>query len=308
MKLAKKIVKNEDGQVLVLFALLIVVLMGFAALVIDVGMVALQKTNLQNAADAAALAGAQDLPTVGTAKSTAVAFAGKNGLKATQNGVKKDGDTVTVTTPYKGESTEIEVVCTRNVQYSFARVLGFTDTDVTARAVAKKNPSWAGEALPFLNLDDDYKTDPKIVAWEKTGPGDFESLWPSEYHMFNLGKSDDHSKGYFTIDYSDGIMITKGTVATIKQEVGYIYEQHKPLYIFSLSSDVIKSGKYNSGLKNKDVIPLADLVLLQVTFDSYDGSGKTLYLTVTGVYDINKGVFPTDYLNADSNGTSRLVE
>ena len=139
MKLAKKIVKNEDGQVLVLFALLMVVLMGFAALVIDVGMVALQKSHLQNAADAAALAGAQDLPTAGTAKSTAVVFAGKNGLKATQNGVKKDGDTVTVTTPYSGDSTKIEVVCTRNVQYSFARVLGFTDTDVTARAVANKS-------------------------------------------------------------------------------------------------------------------------------------------------------------------------
>lgn len=309
-RFTRKLAKDEDGQVLILFALMLVVLMGFAALAIDIGIIAVQKSNLQNAADAAALAGAQDLPNVGTSISAAVNVAGLNGMKVTQNKVKKDGDTVAVTLL---DSTKIEVICTRNVQFTFARVLGFTDTDVTARAVAKKNPKWAGEALPFINLDDDYKKDPKIVAWEKTGPGDFESLWPgnnppSEYHDFNLGKNDDHSKGYFTVDYSDGITITKGTVATIKQEVGYIYEQNKPHYIFSLSSDVIKSKKYDSGLKNKDVIPLVDLVLLQVTFDSYDYTGKTLFLTVTGVYDISKGVYPTDYLNANSQGTSSLVE
>ena len=56
------------------------------------------------------------------------------------------------------------------------------------------------------------------------------------------------------MDFEDGITITKGTVATIKQEVGYIYEQKKPVYIFSLSSDVIKSGKYakTKYMKNKD--------------------------------------------------------
>lgn len=309
-RFTRKLAKDEDGQVLILFALMLVVLMGFAALAIDIGIIAVQKSNLQNAADAAALAGAQDLPNVGTSISAAVNVAGLNGMKVTQNKVKKDGDTVAVTLL---DSTKIEVICTRNVQFTFARVLGFTDTDVTARAVAKKNPKWAGEALPFINLDDDYKKDPKIVAWEKTGPGDFESLWsgnnpPSEYHMYNLGKNDDHSKGYFTVDYPDGITITKGTVADIKWEVGYIYGQNKPHYIFSLSSDVIKSKKYYSGLNNKDIIPLEDLVLLQVTFDSYDDTGKTLFLTVTGVYDINKGVYPVDYLNANNQGTSSLVE
>ena len=58
MKLLKKIVKHEDGQVLVIVALLMVVLVGFAALLIDVGAMYLTKTNMQNAADAAALAGA----------------------------------------------------------------------------------------------------------------------------------------------------------------------------------------------------------------------------------------------------------
>ncbi|MPN47604.1 hypothetical protein SDC9_195207 [bioreactor metagenome] len=61
-------------------------------------------------------------------------------------------------------------------------------------------------------------------------------------------------------------------------------------------------------MDNKDVIPLSDLVLLQVTFDSYDYSGKTLYLTKTKVFDINNGVFPTDYLNSGTKGKSSLID
>ncbi|MDD2497956.1 MAG: pilus assembly protein TadG-related protein [Desulfitobacteriaceae bacterium] len=128
-RLVKKIIRNEDGQALVLFALLLVVLMGFTALVIDVGKLRLTKTHMQNAADAAALAGAQDLPNESKAKSTAKNYAELNGVEKSKT---------TVTTSYKGDSKKIEVVCTKNVQYSFGRVLGFTSTDVSARAVANK--------------------------------------------------------------------------------------------------------------------------------------------------------------------------
>lgn len=287
--------KKESGQAMIIAALGMVVVLGFAALVIDIGAVSVERRNLQNIADSAALGGAADLPNASTADTTAVSIANASSVQS---------QTVT---PFEGDKTRIKVTVKANVTYTFARILGFTSTEVSASAVAQKNPKWSGEALPFLNLDDDYKTSNKIVAWEKTGPGDFESLWKDEYEPYNLGKNDDHSKGYFTVDYQNGIEITKGTVATIKQEVGYIYEQHKPLYIFSLSSDAIK--KYTDvKLKNNDVIPLSDLVLLQVTFDSYDYSGKTLFLTVTGVYDINNGVFPTDYLNDSSQGTPILVK
>ena len=56
--LFKKLRKEEDGQSLVMVALLFVVLLGFSALVIDVGMLYVTKAQLQNAADAGALAGA----------------------------------------------------------------------------------------------------------------------------------------------------------------------------------------------------------------------------------------------------------
>ena len=52
--------RQPRGQALVTMALALVALMGFGALAIDVGMMFLAKNELQNAADAAALAGAQE--------------------------------------------------------------------------------------------------------------------------------------------------------------------------------------------------------------------------------------------------------
>ncbi len=118
-------VKSEDGQALVLFALFMVVLMCAAALVIDFGNVAVVKSNLQNAVDAAALAGAQDLSDAHTAEDTAKSYAELNGVQASEITVEAD-------------STQIKVICTRTVPYTFAKVLGFQDTTVQATSVAQK--------------------------------------------------------------------------------------------------------------------------------------------------------------------------
>ena len=129
MNILIKTTKNEDGQVLVLMALFLVFLIGFVALVLDVGVVSLTKANLQNAADSAALAGAYDLPDTSIASSTAMYFAGLNGDGATET---------TVVSPYNGDPTKIQVTCKSTVAYTFASVFGFTTTDVTALAVAQK--------------------------------------------------------------------------------------------------------------------------------------------------------------------------
>ena len=73
-------VKNERGQAIVLTVLALVVLLGMAALVLDVGAWFHQKRHLQATADAAALAGAQLLPSnPGGAQTQAVSYGGKNG-------------------------------------------------------------------------------------------------------------------------------------------------------------------------------------------------------------------------------------
>jgi len=124
-----KLLKEESGQAMVIFVLVFAVLCGAAGLAIDVGRLTFEKSTLQNAADAAALAGVKDLPDTATANSTAIYYAGQNGVKASE---------ITTTAPYNGDSTEIEVVCTKTVSYTFAKVLGLTSKTVSARSVAQK--------------------------------------------------------------------------------------------------------------------------------------------------------------------------
>ena len=128
-KIFKKLL-TERGQSAVLFAMSLVTLMGFSALVIDVGRVYLTRTQLQNAADIAAIAAAYDLPSTSKAINTGRLYASMNGA---------DDAEITVAAPYNGDSEKVEVVCKKTVPYTFARVLGFSGREVSGRAVAARS-------------------------------------------------------------------------------------------------------------------------------------------------------------------------
>ena len=70
--------RRERGQILPIVALALVVMLGISAFAIDVGYAYYAKRQLQSATDAAALAGAQDLPSISTAKATAATYASAN--------------------------------------------------------------------------------------------------------------------------------------------------------------------------------------------------------------------------------------
>jgi hypothetical protein len=70
--------REERGQILPLVTLMFVVLFGISAFAVDVGYAYYAKRQLQSATDAAALAGAQDLPVTATAISTATTYAAAN--------------------------------------------------------------------------------------------------------------------------------------------------------------------------------------------------------------------------------------
>lgn len=93
--MVKKVVGEEKGSVMIMVVLALVVLIGFIGLVIDGGSLYLTKSRLQNAADAAALAGAQDLPTAGTAANVAVTYAGNNGMKPLTIDITNSGNQYT---------------------------------------------------------------------------------------------------------------------------------------------------------------------------------------------------------------------
>ncbi len=125
--------KSERGQAFVLAAVAMVMLMGMAALVLDVGNWFRDKRRLQGTVDAAALAGAQQLPTdAAGARAQALTYANKNGGDVA-------GADIIVTSQYMPNDT-IEVNGRRNDSGIFSKVIGFSGANITAHAKALVEP------------------------------------------------------------------------------------------------------------------------------------------------------------------------
>jgi len=125
--------KSERGQAFVLAAVAMVMCMGMAALVLDVGNWFRDKRRLQGAVDAAALAGAQSLPDDASgAQSQALSYANKNGGDVA-------GANIVITSQYQTNDT-ITVTGQRNDPGIFSRVIAIPGADITAKAAARVGP------------------------------------------------------------------------------------------------------------------------------------------------------------------------
>ena len=117
---------REHGQAMVLFALGLAGTLGLVGMSVDVGQIVYTRTQIQNAADAAALAGAQALPNGQQAQETAFSYVTKNGGTA-------GASTVQITQTY-GANDTVRVTASKGVNYTFLRVLGLRGTTVSATA------------------------------------------------------------------------------------------------------------------------------------------------------------------------------
>lgn len=334
--------KNESGQSMVLVALIITVLFGFGALAVDVGNMTYQKSLMQNAADAAALAGAQYLPIATNAKTEASKYIKeKNGLST---------DTVIVNTPYLDpitntfDNTKVEVIIKRTFQNSLAQVLSPTlkDSEFTVRAVAQGDSIWNGQSLPFLNMLEPT-TNNNLDIWDMIGPGVFESLHNTDVEFNN---------GSFTVTFADGITVKNGTMANgndeIKDNLAVMWDGYddlplseRKIYCFSLSPDVIKRGyvyvevsenkqnddgkRYLTGNRNNlgqgDTVKFSELVLLECLWVDYSIQDTKITLDFSSgvIYDLGNTVTSSGYTIAPTDlptgsfgysevGTVKLVE
>ena len=187
--------RYEKGQVLVTFLLVSVVLLGFSAIALDVGISYVEKAKLQNIADASAMAGAQEIENPGLAIYTALQYADENGfdikgsisqsLESPYEYHNEDLNmTIRVTTPYEGDVTKLEVVITSEINFSFAKVFGISKGTVGARAVAQygiaASVPWI---VPFVipqpiefNYDNTY-----VMRMYGGGPYPSGYTYPSDY-------------------------------------------------------------------------------------------------------------------------------
>jgi hypothetical protein len=132
--------RSERGQAVVLPILFMAVLLGMAALVLDVGSWYQADRAAQATADAAALAGAQELPGDSTgAEARALEYVDKNGGSAEEAEVSfPAADTITV-------------VIERTSPGFFANVLGIDSVEVAARASARAaSPAEAKWVAPIV--------------------------------------------------------------------------------------------------------------------------------------------------------------
>lgn len=140
---------EERGAVAVIVAILLVVLLGFAALAVDVGVLYAERTQLRNGADSAALAIAQkcahDLndaactETSTLARTLANSNAGDGATNIKSLVLDKAAGKVTVTAGALEPGKE-----PNKVSLFFARVLGFNDAEVSAAATVQWGRPVAG--------------------------------------------------------------------------------------------------------------------------------------------------------------------
>ena len=131
--------RDESGQVLVLFAISLVALLGMVGLVIDVGHAYFVQRALQSDADAAATAGANELPSAANAVATAQAYSGSEGgknMRETVPGVSTSAVTRCLTRAPCNPVNALTVTEHTNVSTFFARVVGIDSIGVSASATA----------------------------------------------------------------------------------------------------------------------------------------------------------------------------
>ena len=135
---------SERGQALYLIVSFVVVLMAFASLGVDIAMLWGIQLRMQNAADAAALAGADSLFGGGSGNITAAGRAGsaQNGFT---NALGTTGNanlvSVTMNNPpktgsYTSNSQAVEAIVLQTQPTFFMRVAGFSSFPISGRAVS----------------------------------------------------------------------------------------------------------------------------------------------------------------------------
>ncbi|HSD02913.1 MAG TPA: pilus assembly protein TadG-related protein [Gaiellales bacterium] len=185
---------SQRGQTLPLICLFMVTLLGISGMVLDLGNGYAQRRAVQNEADAAAIAGADAVPTGGTA-AAAQQMAAKNG---------RPGDQVTVT--MSGNDT-VTVTVSRVAPTFFLKVFGKTSLPVSATAVARIEALGAvkGHVSPYAVT---------VAAYANgTGTTLFKESQPGAYGTIDLPTTDNTSGG------SCSGNVNKGTPSNISPEL-----------------------------------------------------------------------------------------
>jgi hypothetical protein len=231
---------TQRGQTLIMFVLAATVLLGFTAMAIDIGLFYEDRRHLQNAADAAALAGVSELPTdPSAAVSRAVEWASKHGIDAAN--VK----TEVRTTQYPNDTMYVETSGT--FSWVFGRVLGQTTSAVSADAAAQVGSLAGGnDLMPWaIVIGDSACLDasgvqiPGADCSVKVGAGSSITGW--------YGALDLDANGGGSHEYESNII--DGTAETVYCAVGQTDPECETTDVYALSGN--KVGGTGHGIEDR---------------------------------------------------------
>ena len=147
-----KFLRDERGMIMPLVGVMVILGIGVASLAIDMGYLYTIRSKVQATADAAALAGAGQLPNINNIREQAISLARKN-LPEDENGEVVTEANVTHgnwnsgTRTYVKDDTPynaVRVVAQRTaangnaVELFFAQILGFAEMDIETSAVVQR--------------------------------------------------------------------------------------------------------------------------------------------------------------------------
>jgi Flp pilus assembly protein TadG len=252
--------RDERGQAFALAALMIVMLLGMGAFVLDVGSWYRTQRRLQSTADAAALAGAQMLPNdVSGAKSMAKTYADKNG------GDVADANII-VTSKYWANDT-IAVKAAKTDPGIFSKVLAIDSANIDASAKARVGPPHdALHVAPMVV----HCNHPLIQNCNNNNAPQFGVSTVLDYDEFG-------APGAFGMLNLDG---SNGTVGSSKEAAWILKGFDKYLPTGKYRSD--PGAKFESDNLRDALDARIGTVLLFPVFDSLTGGGQNADYNIIG--------------------------
>ena len=124
---------RERGQILVMAAILLPVLLGMAGMAVDVGSYSSERRSLQNAADSIALAAGQELPDASAVQARADEYAAKHDVDLSHLDVTVTGGTT---------EPRVRVEIDKGHDFIFMGILGIENADVGAVASRRQVFVW----------------------------------------------------------------------------------------------------------------------------------------------------------------------
>lgn len=142
--------RRERGQVFFMVAALMAIFGGMSAVAIDLGAYMAARRDLQNAADAIALAASQDLPENSAALATADSYAGKNGIELSAMNV-----TITAQSLPAEPNPKVRIDLEAEQGFIFARLIGIESAEIEVSATAiRTSPGGSDGVMPWSVLEE----------------------------------------------------------------------------------------------------------------------------------------------------------